>query len=458
MAKLTRTQKFADLRDSLANDKEPSLSTKELSAFEDRLANITGETLEKQDQESVKRVSGDSKYIWNAFEESNNTSYNPYSYSKQNDNNYNNKYVWNSLQEFPETSKNAFNIDELPIIEDDVTKIEAFQPVNKNYTQENPVLRQDAYRTPQSNPYEEAQLDTRNVSTKELIKQQEARYKELSNTNPDIEKAYDEAEKDKRRFEGNVDNVNQTVEMSKDRIDTEAEKHAAMQFLNNITYEEKPEETVGQVVDERHVEEHADVRVPEDIDNNNQGSSLINETIDEVGEYNRSVGEETITTLTNNLVQQVRHPNEAGDKTNRQPEVEETKSKNDEEFSNTVSLEITKIIDEINDTGEIEEATNVETQDVEEEHPVLTKALEEEIEEDVVEIKNINELESEASSNTISNTIPFVVAAGDEEIIEEDEEDDSNTILNIILIVLILVLVAVLGLIIFYILKTKGII
>ena len=37
MAKLTRTQKFADLRDSLANDKEPSLSTKELSAFEKRL-------------------------------------------------------------------------------------------------------------------------------------------------------------------------------------------------------------------------------------------------------------------------------------------------------------------------------------------------------------------------------------------------------------------------------------
>ena len=83
----------------------------------------------------------------------------------------------------------------------------------------------------------------------------------------------------------------------------------------------------------------------------------------------------------------------------------------------------------------------------------------EEPEEEVVEIKNLKELEAEPTRDTLSNTIPFVVATDDdEEEIEDDDEDGSNTILNIILIVLIIVLVAVLGLIVFYILKTKGVI
>ena len=37
MAKLTRAQKFRDLRESLANDKETSLSTKDLYNYENRL-------------------------------------------------------------------------------------------------------------------------------------------------------------------------------------------------------------------------------------------------------------------------------------------------------------------------------------------------------------------------------------------------------------------------------------
>ena len=41
MPRLTRTQKFAELRESLANDKESSLQTKDLSNYEDRLNSIT---------------------------------------------------------------------------------------------------------------------------------------------------------------------------------------------------------------------------------------------------------------------------------------------------------------------------------------------------------------------------------------------------------------------------------
>lgn len=589
MAKLTRTQKFADLRDSLANDKEPSLSTKDLSVYEDRLTNLTGERLEKQEQESVRKVlDDDPKYIWTAFEE-NDDAYDPYSYSKQNDDFFNNRYVWNSLQEFPESSshsyeiENTFNIDELPDInddrqtEEDLTQVHSFEPIIEDNTMESPVIEQvheeeekfeapreveeeiveeasETYSEPVveesfennevSNLYEEAQLETEPISTEEFLEQQEARYKELSNTNPEIEAAYAEAEKRTEEVaeaaEENIAELNEETSVAAqeveeevehvhkdvqeevneilkgvaeheakqadvedesekiDRIDTEAEKLAAMQFLNDIVSEkeevveetiqeqepvseniteevnetetkkedlvethESVEETAEEEVtkEDNAPEEVADNHAPEDIDHS-YDSSLIQETINEVGEYNRSVGEETITTLTNNLVHSVRHPGATRSEKHHFSEVpvSDTNTKNDEEFSNTVSLEITKIMDEISNSEDVQEVPEVVNEPVEQ-HPVLTKALEDEAEEDVVEIKNIKELEAEeATSSTISNTIPFVVAAGEEDLIEVDEEDDSNTILNIILIVLIVILVAVLGLIIFYILRTRGII
>ncbi|MBQ1625426.1 MAG: hypothetical protein II096_05295, partial [Erysipelotrichaceae bacterium] len=112
---------------------------------------------------------------------------------------------------------------------------------------------------------------------------------------------------------------------------------------------------------------------------------------------------------------------------------------------------------EIEDVKVAEPAPVEETPAPVEEHPVKAIA-QEEPQEEVVEIKNLKELEAEPVRDTVSNTIPFVVATEeDEEEIEDDDEEGSNTILNIILIVLIIVLIAVLGLIVFYILKTKGI-
>ena len=72
MPRLTRTQKFADLRDSLANDREPSLSTKDLSDYENKLSNITGqlpnnETVDKAPQ-TIKEET-DPRYVWTSFQE-----------------------------------------------------------------------------------------------------------------------------------------------------------------------------------------------------------------------------------------------------------------------------------------------------------------------------------------------------------------------------------------------------
>ena len=93
----------------------------------------------------------------------------------------------------------------------------------------------------------------------------------------------------------------------------------------------------------------------------------------------------------------------------------------------------------------------------ERENYLVQRPAVEEKTEDVIEIKNIAEMESEPVKDTVSSTIPFVVASSDEDEIEDDEEESPNTVLNIILIVLIVALIAVLGLIVFYILKTKGI-
>lgn len=268
--------------------------------------------------------------------------------------------------------------------------------------------------------------------------------------------------------------------------------------------------------------------------------TYLNQTISDVNFHNIAMGETTLNQIVDNAVNEVRHTEEIKPVYN-EPEIEDNTYSfnpslaqeelldadeiiNDDDFSNTVSMEITKIMDEMNKTTEVKQVVNepvyaeptpltietpvvnepvsqpiptvqevrtqapvmnefiqeptpvmqqtiVETPVVNEfiqeltpvvqqtvvETPVVNTVIEEKPEE-VVEIKNIKEMASEPLRNTISGTIPFVVAADNEEDIEdEDDSEGSNVVLNIILIVLIVVLMAVLGLIIFYILKTKGI-
>ena len=262
------------------------------------------------------------------------------------------------------------------------------------------------------------------------------------------------------------------------------EQPASQEEAELVAEEPVVEETP---VDEKTYELPADNHMPEDLEE--RTNDLLHETISEVDKYNEENGDLTIHTLTSNMVNEIRHGESAP--TVEKAPVEEirevpaetfeevpaetfeevpaeefkevpvnTVDENEEEFSNTVSMEISKIMNEV---AEDENANEIPVEEVVapvvEEHPVLTKALEEEPEEEVVEIRNLNELDENPVQNTLSNTIPFVVApSDDEEVIDEEAEEDSNTILNIILIILIVILVAVLGLIIFYILKTKGII
>lgn len=510
MAKLTRTQKFADLRETLAHDKEPSLSTKELSDYEDKFNNLTGQTLEDSSKKEVRKVpEEDPKYIWEAFED---TPVDDYEIdlggTKSGSDFYNSElYVWNDLQEMPKEKKK-----EAPVVQEPVQQVapEPVQPVVKEPVKEvvpepvQPVVQEfvEPFKQPevvqapvqetvvQPEPqiasfYEEEKVEPAPVVNEPVVdtapaQPEQPHYMGLYNANPEIEAAYEEAEKRAAELEASkkeeetakIDNTFETTlaeTLSVDKIleETLSDKK---EFENvvigddvkktedivkqaNETVEEivseKPESLVQHASEDRHEADHS----------NDEVNHIINQTIDEVSEYNKATGEQTISQLTNNMVNEVRRRETRSEK-HQYSEAPLTEKSEDSEFSNTVSMEITKIMDEVSSAKQETETPKVEeVKPVVEEHPVLTKALEEEKKEDVVEIKNIAEVEKEATRDTLSGTIPFVVSASeDEELIDDDVEEDSNTILNIILIVLIVILVAVLGLIIFYILKTKGII
>lgn len=435
MPRLTRTQKFAELRDTLANDREPSLSTKDLSGYQDRLTNLTGSYSRPADTNTnyynnQYEEKEDPKYVWTSFEETPIEtlveSFKSEELDKHIENIRNEAHVWNGQQEVP--ASNQYVREE---------------PMQDRRVEEYGIggVRRD---------YVNQQRPAQNMAEME-----EQPVEDLNRRN-DYQAPVYEAPREPRPSEEirPAQNVNYYYpeEVSDDSGVTYYDE--PVREPEATTYDEPVREVQRpQAQADNHEADHSD-----DVIN-----SYISEMMDEVSAYNKMNGERTIHDLTNNMVNEVRHPNESRNTgvQFRQNEVEE----DDDEFSNTVSTEIGKIMDEIStrDDSRVEEPEQPEEvlEAVEEPHPVLTKALEEEKVEEVVEIKNLKELEAEPvrETNTISNTIPFVVASEDEDVIDDEDEDEgSNTILNIILIVLIIVLVAVLGLIIFYILKTKGII
>ena len=194
-------------------------------------------------------------------------------------------------------------------------------------------------------------------------------------------------------------------------------------------------------------------------------TAYVNNILNEVDDYNRNDGRKTLDELSEAMVNAVRHPDE-----NEKPE----------EFSNTVTLEIDKVLTEIDKETAAEVKTAepaVETEPVKEEkveeappvteatvevkkdesdtleHPVLTKQLEED---KPVEILPMNET---LKMDVIDDTIPFVTDAKEEtEEVVEAEDSGFNKVINFILIALIVVLIAILGVIVYYILYAKGII
>lgn len=190
--------------------------------------------------------------------------------------------------------------------------------------------------------------------------------------------------------------------------------------------------------------------------NNNINNDYMEQTFSGVNSYNMNNGQQTLNDILDSNVDAVRHQQSQQSYQYQQQPVNQQPLNNtnngyqsnpqlDKEFSNTVSLEISKIMDGI-DNNASNQQQNV--------RPQQTQQVQQPQQGRVVDIKNIRDTEP-VTRDTMSETIPFVVS--DQDVDEYDDEEGSNTVLNIILIVLIIILLAVLGMIVFYILKTKGI-
>ncbi len=563
MARLTRTQKYAELRDTLANDKEESIDTKELSSYQNKLSNLTGEQYYNQNQRPVNNQYGyqqnnqrpietDPRYTWRDFDE---TPINDLvnQFKNQQPNTIASSSVFNSIQEMPRSQSMNNDLDIARLEEDDYIddlvdsiRIDTTSNYQAPRQQSQPAYQQPQYQQPtyqqpqyqqqqyQQPVYQQPQQPQYQQPAPQVVEQpvyqrpveqpvyqrpveqpvyqrptqepayqqsqyqqptyqqpQQPQYQQPVYEQPKVEPVAEERPVENRpvsevnEYLSNIDEFadyvnptisepvrtqpveinerpvepvkieqpsNKTVDMRADiPVDPESSRTTFSMYdrMQNMFNETENEPVKAEIVD-RLEPDHS----------NETTRSFIDETMKEVSDYNKQNGEQTIGQLTSNMVNEIRHPEQPKEVIEEPQEIRF--EGNDEEFNSTVSMEISKIMDEIPADRNVEvkpEPVREEPKPVVEEHPVLAKKLEDTIEEDVVEIKSLNEIEAEKTltRDTVSNTIPFVVTNDDDEEAEDDEEG-SNMILNIILIVLIIILVVVLGLIVFYILKTKGII
>ena len=467
MAKLTRTQKYATLRENLANDSEPSLSTKDLSTYENKLNDIAARS------EAKKPAPSNDDIAWVDYPDL--------------------MSVDDLVDSFISKNKEAFEKTPEPVVaqpEPVVVKPEPVVQPEQVYVQPEPVSKpqpsiDSSFENKISEIIDDVSLNhlyhTPTVS--EPVKQETPQTTQIKKEIAELE------EKPETPFMGYyqspvIEPVHQEVKPQP--VETpytqtpvyQPEPEPVVVKPEPVVQSEpiyvQPEPVVVQpepvyvqpepvvVQPEPVVVKPEPVVQPEpvvspivDRPQNATGNSLISEVIDEVDQHIKASGEQNIGQITNEIVNEIRHA--------EKPVYAQEANKEDEVYSNTVSMEISKIMDEMIDTAPVRPVVQEEIRQPEpvvNEHPVLAKTLEEEKAEDIVEIKNIDEIDlgPRPTKEAPTGTIPFIVSATDDEDLIEDDEEGSNTILNIILVILIIILLAVLGLIIFYILKTKGII
>ena len=457
MPRLTRTQKFADLREQLSHDAETDLSTPQLTEYENRLNQVQNQagyfnqtSGYNQYQQSQYTQSVQPQFVFQPQPQPQPTFVDPIQTT----------YVDPFAQKVQETpvvpQENPTFIEPVqPQFEQQASQSQPqppfIEPIQTTYVDSFTQKVQETPVVPQENSTFEEFLETEEINVNEVAK--EARL----------------AQEESNDFLAPIDD---------EKISTIAELEGQEPVVQDIPSQE------AELLDELDITHTEEPKQEE-----SAKVEYVNDTFEEVNIYNQQSGNDTIDQITNSLVDDIRHQEK-----NEEPVFEEVEI-SDEEFSNTVTLEIGKVMEEIagattqldvndilapteaektpndfvadyfnNNQEELSKTLN-DLPKVEEVSPQeqftseLQKLVEiEEAKEDIVEIKNISDLED--THDVISDTMTYVVNNDEDEedeYYDEDEDDASNTVLNVILIVLIIILVAVLGLIVFYILKTKGI-
>lgn len=489
MARLTRTQKYANLREQLSSSKEENTVSQDLTSFQDRLNTIEDTLSPTQEvfanvveeiKEPEQKVETNPNYIWNPF---------PDDVLNQPE-----KEIWEPVADFDQEDKYIKPVLEEKQLEEEKPSESFFDKLVNLGTnaeenaeiQDVPAFEQPAFVGDTSeNKKEESYFDSF-IGTSSNNDNQNDSFNSYFEAAPETEQ--------KQSIEEIYSNVFSDVKDDSGEIVTIKERDTYLnQTISDVNSHNINNglKTIDQIVDDsvdaiRHPEGKPleEAELIEVVEENPTENTVLEENVpSDISTNSDSVEEispeETIpyeTSIEETITEEVPAEEQALNSTfvlEEQAQVELDADEviepiiDDEEFSNTVSMEISKIMDEISNIpaqeekqeSAIESFKNDELVDSFKETISIDETVNEETAEDVVEIKNISEMDAEPAKDTMSSTIPFIVAADDEEELleEEDEDDGSNTVLNVILIVLIVVLVAVLGLIVFYILKTKGI-
>lgn len=342
---------------------------------------------------------------------------------------------------------NTIVIDELPIQEEDFTIDDKTEDLNnlfdeKIFVDDNVESNDSAKEKPEDISYVDEKVNgAEQVIEEEIqqegqeeVKNEDLNIVEVAQTT--VEPVVVEIQKITKNIEPiNEDEVvNNLLEIIGPLDDLKVKE----KVVKNVEEDNSIKNIIDKVNDEISKEE-------EPIDVATINESLKNEIINEVKEYNRQEGNASIEDISNNIINEVVHGKEG----------QEDTIQDDKEFSNTVSLSIDKVLQEVKESikENNQEETKVFEQNLKDE---LVTSLDKPIEEgdDVVQILPMEET---LKLDVVDDTIPF--AGLQEEDDEEEVEDVTfSRAINIILIVLIVVLIAILAVIGYYLLYAGGII
>ena len=427
MARLTRTQKFAGLREQLANDREAESTNEDLSKYEDKLKSLQSIFDQKEEEplkEEIEEILIEEPVKKEPVEEE-------------------------EKEEFDFLSSlDTNNIDKAvnDLINQKIAIIE--EPVKEEEKEED-------------KPFDLGELD-------EIFKQIDG----IKNEN---EVAEFEEKEEKKEEKDPLEEINSVIENIENVVGIigDINKEVEQVIEKPVVEYRVPikEEQVVNIIDEDYnsvalklekiVEDlNGKVEPVEEKKLEEVNNGYVDETLAEVEEYNKNDGQKTVEEISKTLIENIRHNKE-----------EKEAIKAEDDFSNTVSLEIDKVLNELsinNSTvnlenvldNEIVAPVEIKPEEFAEkladtiEHPVLAKAKDEE----PIEIMPMEET---FKQEVLDDTIPFVmddVKEEDEEEVEYYDDEKPNKILNIFLIILIVILLAILGVIAYYILYAKGII
>ena len=491
MARLTRTQKFAALREELANSSEQATVNNDLNKYQDKLNSLqsASENVEKKEEYDIKveplptfnevkeEVKEEEKKVENDFF----ADFNLDSINEAID-----KIVKQNVEIIDNSDNNDNKVEEKePVVEevkpveventnslidqtlDELTEVigEIEEKVEPEVevelvTEEEPIVVPERIEE----PYNYIEQDYADIA--ELLK------KEVLELNGPVEPVKEEEEviiEPELSELTNLDTLIDGLVVEEEIALPDLDIPEVDELIEKASVEEVPElveqpvasenvtlpEVDAPKIDEPVVEEPS--VEPSDVDVN----SLLDKTLEEVADYNTQAGRLTVDENLNSLIEDVRHGGFNDDE-------------EDDDFSNTVTLEIDKVLSEINlepVTGPtvsldevLDNTVEVDPIDAKREkaaekladtltHPVLTKTLEE----SPVEIKTLDETFTKDLSTTA--TLSFKK----NEIAEEDDEDyyydddKPNKVLNIVLIVLLIIFLIIVGVIVYFLLLAKGI-